>query len=486
MPTKIYKRNFFIFIIFVSLVASSIVSGAEQTKLNFKDVMQRVLERYPSLKISELEVSQAFEQRRQVESSLGWVLNSSVGITHDLTGLGTPSDRLDINSSIDRKLKSGATLSLSGGYRYEDSSLSFSPVLPNPAHTTRLDLSYRFPFLQGNDNPIFIEGVVAANSEHELAKANQLLVLNTLADRVKDIFYSSLLIKSRIKNTQQSMQRTKNLSRYITKNLKLGLSENKDKLQINAELHSRQAELSALELQWNGLNNSLIRLMVKDRRSVIEPILIKHKDTQSFPTSELIKITENFHPLLKLVRAQLRLAQSQINLAKDKTQDSLDVVMSVGTRTSNGNNATSTISEQDWAGAASIQYKHFFDDNGIGSKYRQALLEKDIALQNILKTTDDIHYTVSGLMTDIESARSAVKTAFKRLQSESLKLKETENRFRNGRADTAQLIRFQNEYSFAELNYQNQKIDLNKRIISLEIYSGQFWWKLPIHDGFEK
>ena len=97
------------------------VQAAEKTELTIYQVMQRVLDRYPSLKISEMEVAQAAEQRQQIESSLGWILNSAAGITHDLTGLGTPSDRLDVTSSIARKLKSGATLSLSGGYRYEDS-----------------------------------------------------------------------------------------------------------------------------------------------------------------------------------------------------------------------------------------------------------------------------------------------------------------------------------------------------------------------------
>jgi len=142
------KTSLIIYLYLISFLGVMPAIAGEEYELTIYQVMQRVLDRYPSLKISDMEVAQAIEQRQQVESSLGWILNSAAGVTHDLTGLGTPSDRLDVSSSISRQLKSGATLSLSGSYRYEDSSLPFGS-LPNPAHTTRLDLSYRLPLLQG-------------------------------------------------------------------------------------------------------------------------------------------------------------------------------------------------------------------------------------------------------------------------------------------------------------------------------------------------
>lgn len=124
---------------------------------------------------------------------------------------------MDINGSLGRQLKSGATLSLSGGYRYEDSSLSFSPVLPNPAHTTQLDLSYRLPLSQGEGNPLYVEGLISADAGHELAKANQLLTRISLAEKVKDLFYSSLLTQAKIVNAKQAVTRTRKLEAYILK-----------------------------------------------------------------------------------------------------------------------------------------------------------------------------------------------------------------------------------------------------------------------------
>lgn len=153
--------------------------------------------------------------------------------------------------------------------------------------------------------------------------------------------------------------------------------------------------------------------------------------------------------------------------------------MSVGSRTSDGTNTSgSSISERDWAGAVRLEYRHLFDNNGVNSKFKQAQLQKNIALHEIQKVNDDIRYTVSGLITEIKAAKIAVESALEKLNSESLKLKEAVQRFKSGRAATDQLIQFQNEYSIATLAYQNQKIGLNQRIIALDIFTGRFWTNL--------
>ena len=471
---------------FLSSIISLPALANEKNELTIYQVMQRVLDRYPSLKISEMEVSQAAEQRLQVESSLGWILDSSAGIKHDLTGLGTPSDRLDITGSIGRQLKSGATLSLSGGYTYEDSSLTFSPSFPNPAHTTRLDLSYRLPLSQGQGNPQYTEGLISAEAGYALTKANQLLTRITLAEKVKDLFYSLLATRARLINAEQAVQRTRKLQNYINNNFKLGLTENKDQLQIKAQLDSSLADLHAIQLQWKQQQTSMNRLMLEDWNKEVKPILFSPRNNTSYKIINLIKKTTVYHPAVKISQAKLEMAESQITTALDTKRDNLDLVLSVGTRTSDGDSMTGTVNEKDWAGAVSIQYKHLFDDKGVSSKHKQALLEKNIALENMIKTNDDIRYTVSGLVSEIEAAKIAVKSANQKLVSESLKLKEAEQRFRNGRADTAQLIQFQNEYSFAQLAFQNQTVDLNNRIVALQIFTGKFWEEISSKNGVTK
>ncbi len=454
------------------------VNAEVENELNIYQVMQRVLDKYPSLKISEFKVAQAAEQKQQVESSLGWIINSAAGVKHDLTGYGTPSDRFDMNSSIARKLKSGATLSLNGSYRYEDSSFTIGP-LPNPSNNTRLDLSYRMPLAQGEGNPLYSENLVVADAGHDLAKANLLLTRITLAEKVKDLFYASALTQARLNNELKSVGRAKKLEAYISKNVELGLSEKKDLLQARAQLHSKIANFSSIQIQWEQQENSLNRLMLEEWGKKLNPRLTSTKMTKNYNVVALINETKKYHPAVEIAKANLKIAESKLSLEQNSKKDNLDLVVSVGSRTTDGSSATlGTISQLDWAGAVSIEYKHIFDDKGLSSKYKQAQLEKHIALQNIDKTNDDIRYTVSGLVAEIEAAKNAVKTAQQKLKSEHLKLKEVEYRFKNGRANTAQLIQFQNEYSFAQLAYENQVVDLNNRFVALQIFTGQFWNKL--------
>ncbi len=456
-----------------------------KSELTIYQVMQRVVDRYPSLKISKLEMAQAAEQKQQIESSLGWVLNSTTGIRHDLTGFGTPSDRFDINSSIARKLSSGATLSLNGSYKYEDSSFTLGP-LPNPSNTTRLDLSYRLPLAKGKGNPVYSEGIATSEAGYDLANANYLLTRISLTEQVKNLFYAAASIEVKLNNAKQAVQRAKKLKKYIEKNVRLGLSEKKDYLQAQAQVHSKESDLSAIQLQWVQQQSSLSRLMLEEIGRVIKPKLISTNKNQYNDVFKLISITQENHPAVKVSLAKLKIAESKILAARDSKKDNLDLVLSVGSRTTDGKSTSGTVSELDWAGAVSIEYKHLFDNKGLSSKYKQAQLEKHIALQNIQKTKDDIRYTVSGLISEIKASRKAVMKSKQKMQSEVLKLKEAEYLFHNGRADTAQLIQFQNEYSFAQLAYQNQKVDLNNRIIALQIFTGQFWDEMDNQYGVKK
>ena len=481
MTNKIVIKLLLFCVVFIS----STVYAEKRSELTIYQVMQRVVDRYPSLKISELEIARAAEQKQQIESSLGWVLNSAAGIRHDLTGFGTPSDRFDISSSITRKLDSGATLSLNGSYRYEDSTFTIGS-LPNPSNTTRLDLNYRLPLGQGKGNPIYSEGITSSDAGYDLAKANHLLTRITLTEKVKNLFYAAASVEVQLNNARQAVQRAKKLEEYISRNVELGLSENKDFLQVQAQVHSKLADLSAIKLKWVQQQSSLNRLMLEESNKRIKPKLISTSTNKYNDVLKLIAVTQENHPAVKVSFANLKIAESKILSARDSKKDNLDLVVSVGSRTTDGKNSSGTVSELDWAGAVSIEYKHLFDNKGLSSKYKQAQLQKSIALQNIEKTKDDIRYTVSGLVSEIKAARKAVMTSKQKLKSESLKLKEAEYLFRNGRADTAQLIQFQNEYSFAQLAYQNQRVDLNNRIIALQIFTGQFWDEMNSQHGVEK
>lgn len=472
-------------LLMISGLTVSTVFAEEKNELNIYQVMQQVLVSYPTLKMSTYEVEQARLQKQQIESNLGWILDSSAGMSHDLSGLGAPSDRIDVNASISRMLKSGGSLSLNGAYSYEDSSFVINPF-PNPAHKTRLDISYRLPLSQGFGNPVYNQGLISARASLSLAQAGLLQTKIALAEQVKNLFYSAAATRARLNNAQQAVERTIKLETFVNKNSRLGLSELQDQLQVKAQLNTKQTELSTLKILWQQQNTALNRLMSRNWDKQISPKLINKIESNKLSLQNLLKKTKKYHPAISIGKAKLQIAESQLKIEADYKKDNLDLVMSVGSRTSTGNNATSSVSEEDYAGSVRLEYKHLFDDRGVSSKFKQAQFQRHIALQEMKKVDDDVDYTVSGLVAEINAAAIAVDKAEQQLNSEDLKLQEAVRRYRNGRLDTAQLIQFLNENSFSKLAYQTQKIELNNRIVALQIMTGKFWTRLAARNGEKK
>ncbi len=468
----------------VSLVSTWPAHAGSETRLDIYQVMQRVLDRYPALKISAYDVELAAEQQKQVESSLGWILQAKSGAKHDLSAFGTPSDTVDINGGISRQLASGGSLSVTGGYHYEDSAFVLNSSFPNPSYSTRFDIGYRMPLLKGKNNPLYTEGKVSAEAGYELAKANLQLTRITVAEQVKDLFYGLALTRIRLENARQAVARTKKLQAYILKNVRLGLLDKKDKLQVQAQLNSTKADYNNIKIQLHQQTRLLNRLLQDDWDQTLMPLLLNNKIAH-YDIEQMVQKALNFHPLPVISRAKLKIAESKINSSRDEKKDSLDMVVSIGARRT-GNAQTKVIKATDWAGEISLEYRHLFDERGVSAKYRKAQLEKSMALQELKKNEDDIRYNVSGLISEIAAAEKALRSANVKKQSEAMKLKEAEQRYRTGRADIAQLIQFQNEYSFSQLAVQNRKVDLNSRIISLKILTGQFWDELQHRHGVKK
>ncbi|MGD8576543.1 MAG: hypothetical protein PVG13_05615, partial [Thiohalophilus sp.] len=107
---------------------------AAESSMGFEKVVDNILRHYPTLEVARLQVARAIEEVPKVEGQLDWELSGSGGVSHDVSLFGTPSDRGDINLSLERQLESGHSVGVSGGYTYEDSSFTFSPLFPNPSH----------------------------------------------------------------------------------------------------------------------------------------------------------------------------------------------------------------------------------------------------------------------------------------------------------------------------------------------------------------
>lgn len=470
----------------VLLILVTLTTRAEEaTALTFSQALQKVIDTYPTLDIARLQVEQARQEMYKIESTLGWQLAAEGGVNHDVSMFGVPSDVADAFASLNRTLPSGDSLGVSGSYRYEDSSATISPLLPNPSERINLDLNYRMPFGQGRDNPQYVQGRVSAEAAVLLQKANELSIREQLANQTQELFYGAATIRAQLATAQSAVDRARRLKRYVLERLELGLAEEKDILQSDAQLQSRLSDLRTLQVAWEQQRTTLNRLMGRAWDAEFIPLLdtrplmiVQHEQKPS-----LLKEAEANSPGLLTNQARLIQNEANLQLRRDSRKDVFDVVVSVGGRTASGDNAAGYVDEDDLAGGVRLEYKQALDKRGLDADIYQAQLNLRIAREDERKIRDDLRYSVTGLLSEVKANQLSLTAHQRRLVSEEKKVNEALERYRVGREATDRLIQFENEMQVARLALEQDRIALERRLTNLSILLGRIWQAVDYDKG---
>ncbi len=450
--------------------------------LSYNEVLQRVVDHYPSLKTAAIQVERASLNSKKLATQLAWQLQADAGLARNVSIFGTGVDVVDANASLARKLESGATVGLNASISRENNTTLLSPSFPNPSTSTRVDLSYRQPLGQGAGNPVYEEGLKSAQAQYLISQAERAALFDQIANQIIELYSGAASLYARRQNIKRAIERSQRRQNYIKERAALGLAEDKDILQVDAQLKSQQAEYQGLQMQWQQLKISLNHLMGAPVDSEFEPEYQQHNTTANFDS--LFKQAQSRSPDLKTVAARLQLADSAIHSRRDAREDNLDLVMFVGNRDQRGSAATGSIDNNVTVGGVRFEYGHGFDKSAQDTELYQAQLDRGAALQDKRQLLEDLQYDISSLLAQIsagESALSAYKTS---VSSEQAKLKEAEQRYRSGRTDTDQLLQFETQLSSAELELELQRVELLRRHHSLSLLSGEVWQKIqfPIYD----
>jgi outer membrane protein TolC len=454
---------------------------ADPENLNLEQVLQQVLDTYPSLQIAAKQVQRARLENARVEGQLSWALGAQAGVRRDLSFIGALSDQTEASANLQRKLTSGASVGLEGSYLHEDADAVLSPAFPNPVTTTRLDLSWRQPLLKGVNNPDYAQGLVGADAQLVIAEAGRRALRDQVAAQTADLFHAAGSTLARIQNAERAIERTQRLRKYIVSRTSMGLSEEKDQLQTDAQLQARIAERDVLLVVWKQQRTSLNRLMGRIWDAPLSP-----QTTQVFAVlppepAGLVKQVQENNPDLQRSQAQLRLAESAIMRKRDAAKDKLDFVVSYGNRTRSGDTVLgSAVDDSARVGGLRLEYGRVLERGGPDAELEQAVLDRDIAQEEISKTRDDLHYNLSGLLAEIDATQQAL-TSYRTSQArEEAKLKEAERRYRAGRVETDRLIQYETELYFAELSVAQQSIELARKHSQLDILRGTLWQRVGL------
>lgn len=455
--------------------------AVNQNERTLPDVINQVLTNYPSLRIARLEIERARQEFAKVDSQLGWIVNAQTGISRDVGIFNIPSERFDAAASIGSVQKSGNSVEITGEYAYEESDSSVIPAITNPTERTRLDLNYRIPFGQGEDNPAYSQGMESADAGLQATEATRTREINALVRQTLSLFYDSANTYTRIKDAEEAINRARRLLRFINSNKKLGLVDKKDVLNAEALLSGKIADRDALLVVWSRQRSALNRLVGVKPNSDFIPVIVA--DSNIPQRSVALEMVYSSDPDIKLQMAQLKSAKAGLELANDAKKDKLDLVLSVGARNTSGDTAFGTVDDNEWAGGARLEYRFSTDQQGFDAEIYQAMLDIETIQKDLDRIKRDLDYEVTGLLDQIEKNRVSETSSKRNLSIEKQKVEEAIKRYQVGRADTKELIDNENTLFASNLLYKNRKIELARKYSELELLMGRLWDRKLLLNG---
>jgi len=464
------------------IIFSGFSAFASAQTMTLEQVLQQVIDHYPSVKTAAYQVEKAQQENIKVENQLSWQLGAQAGISRDVSLFGTPTDKMTLAGSMSRKLSSGDSFSVDAAIYREDASTVFSPTLPNPATNTSINLNYRRPLAKGAENLSYELGIANAEAGEKMAEADRLALYDQLASQVIELYLAAATTKVRMKNIDQSIERTKRLKKYIKNRLNLGVSEDKDILQVDAQLASQKAEQQGLQMAWQKQNISLNRLMGKAWDHDFNMSFIQSLPLSDVNHVQLMKQLKLHSPDLLRIAGRLKLAENVIKNSRDAKKDNMDLILFLGNKTNSGDTVSGSTSESEVVGGVSLEFNRGLDKSGYDAELYKAQIERGIVIENKRQIIEDLEYELSSLLAEIKVGKEALYAYQNSAKSEKNKLNEAEQRYRKGRTDTDQLIQFESQLSLAELSVELQRIELARRYNNLSLLRGELWGAIKLPD----
>lgn len=473
--TLFQKISILVYVWAPIVLMPSVCLASDVSKLTLHEALANMIKHHPLLKVNRLEASRSQLRSKIVEGQLAWSVKGQAQNSHDLSFLGTPSDRTDISAGLEKTWGFGGRVNLDATYGYEDSETTISPVYPNPSRSTNLDLSYRQPLARGWGNPSYEQGLVEAEAAEKIALANWQETRDGLGENLVELFFVIARINAQIRNAESGIERSRRLKKYVLGNIRLGIAEEKDLLQAEAQLSAGLAERQRLQTQWEVQQLSLNRIAGLPPPLRFSPVVPASGD-QSEPGLDVVlpKSIANSYAI-KRSEARVLQANAAIEKGKDQTKDKLDLVLSGGQRRLTGESSAGDIDETDYASLVRLEYRRTLNRDGLEAVLTDAQLQRSIAYQEIEAYKLDLQYRLTSLVSEYRENRLLLDRNKDRQKKERLKYREAEERYQSGREITSILIQFENELRAAELLVLEREIEIQRILARINLLSGNMW-----------
>lgn len=451
------------------------------------DVIALTMAHNPDLQTAILSEHRAQATIQAAEGLYPFVLEADTGYTHSSTPLGQSLYHRRDNIALGAGLSKTLSVGTSADFRLEgdwtDTAASRQStgdtVAGNPSWGFGARLTLTQPLLRGFGNRVGLSSLRQAQKEKRLAEKRSAVSASTLAAAVLSAYWDLWLAAQTVDINARSRDVAKAQLQETTDRVNLGDAAPVDKL-------SYQTRLAALEETVIESEAELRRLQIQlaAKAGLIEDHLVLAPDTEEPlpfpgnppPLNALIKQALSASPDIKEAFAAVVAAEERAEVAGESMRQRLDLTGWIEARTLGADELSPVVTDlgqgQAYSGYIGLVYELPLDNRRKQGERAQALIDIEIALQQLKRTEHQVR-------ADVAAAHDALLTAQKRLTmaEETLALAKAQaeadrERYRLGAAIFTEVRDAEEAVREAELRRTRAKVDAVKADITLNHLTG--------------
>jgi outer membrane protein TolC len=471
------------------LVASSIFAQESKSDrlLSLDEVMQLAIENSLEIQIAKYDAQISRANEGVSESIYDTFMSAEAKYSNDQsqqtsTIFGTKTIDNDYNVGFAKKLPMGTTISVDMANNRHSTNSAFTTSLltheSSVALTIQQELGKNF-FGLTDRSDIKLTRLEIENSQY--------LSLEKIEDQLAQAqkAYWDLALASKKEDIAQDMYgQAERLFLLHDEKLKNGVIEEGEFLNSEANFKSRANELQLVQNE-KALKNNILKLIlnIEDKDSRIVPTQIYEIPNDQYEMERSLKLAFEHRRDYKRSFNGVKAKKIQLTIDKNKIWPEINVTASLA-RNGLGDhfpNAVENISREDNPELfVGLEFSMPLENTKARSTLQQSELNNAKELLNLKLIERKIVLGISDSVRNVNIYLEQAKNSQTIAELQHKKYEEEEKRFNRGRSDTDTLIRYQEDFSRAELNAAQSIFDYQNALITLKQTEGallQEYWK---------
>lgn len=465
-------RRFRLSLAFLPAVVSTLLfpfAAPADDAITLATAIRMTLERRPETGITAWDAALAAAALERSDAALDPRVTLRAGAYDDRTPVLSgfqPAETLfaGLDAAISKPLHNGGTLTLTADYsrtrlRY-DSAFAAQLSLLNPAWRGGVKVDYRHPLLRGAGRVEEETARAVAGTELQAARLRQRILARELALQTVEAFFRLLADEVRVRVAANALSRAERLLEDQRFRARFGLVEEADLIQSEALITAQRLERQRAQASAMSSRTALNRLMLRDVDAPLEtvtPVPGGNPPALSRGLHEAERQRDEF----ALLRLERDVAEARLRLAREQARPQLDVIAEAGVFALERRPVDAVwLDPEDRYVGLSLEFTDTLGRRAANAELRSALFTLRRAEAREAELREQLHDQLSAIHVGLVTGGESLRLAIGRMQAERRKYEAEAERYRDGRSDTATLVRFESELTAAELDVEMQRLTL--------------------------